>query len=391
MSLLLALIYLSFVGLGLPDSLLGAAWPDIYVQLGVPLAWAGGLSLIISAGTIISSLLSDRLTRRFGAGLVTAVSVFATAVALLGFSKSGRYWQLCLFAVPYGLGAGGVDAALNNFAAVNYSSRHMNWLHCMWGLGASLGPWLMGYALASPRGWQGGYSALAWVQLGLSLLLFLSLPLWKGRGRHEGAGDKGGSAGISGALKLPGAWQIMLCFFCYCGLEQTAGLWVSTYLVLKNGLSPQEAAGRAGLYFVGITFGRALSGFLSSRLSDRALVRLGMLIMVTALALMPVGPTAGLAGLLLLGLGSAPVYPCLIHSTPAIFGPANSQAMIGLQMASAYMGTCLLPPLFGLLAQNLSAVLFPAYMLLLLTLLYLSHEGLRRKGSLPEGGYGVAD
>ena len=381
MSLLLGVIYLAFISLGLPDSLLGSAWPSMYAPLGVPMSFAGVISALISAGTIVSSLMSDRLTKRWGAGRVTAVSVGLTAAALAGFSVSSSFWMLCLWAVPYGLGAGSVDAALNNYVALHYASRHMSWLHCMWGLGATAGPYIMGCALTTGMGWQGGYRIISVLQVALTLILIASLPRWKVRsgGAEEGDGPARPLT-LGEIVSIPGAKAVMLTFFCYCALEQTTGLWASSYLVLQRGVTPERAASFSGLFFIGITAGRALNGFLTLKLNDRQLIRLGQAIIASGVLalLLPLGETASLAGLVLIGLGCAPIYPCVIHSTPDHFGAENSQAIIGVQMASAYTGVCVMPPLFGLIANHLSTGLFPLFLLAVLLLMFLTHEQLLR-------------
>ena len=379
--LLLAVIYLSFISLGLPDSLLGSAWPVMHADLGVPTSWAGAVAVIISMGTVVSSLQSDRLTKRLGAGRVTAASVGLTAAALFGFSASGSFWGLCLWAIPYGLGAGSVDAALNNYVALHYASRHMSWLHCMWGLGAAVGPYVMGLALSSGAGWHMGYRCISLLQVALTAVLVVSLPLWR---VHGGAGGGEGSAApltLPQIFRIPGAREVMVTFFCYCALEQTAILWGSSYLHLHRGVPAEAAAGYAGLFFLGITAGRALSGFLTMKLSDPQMIRLGQgLIALGALTLLlPLHESAALAGLVLVGLGCAPIYPCIIHSTPGHFGADKSQAVIGVQMASAYVGTCLMPPLFGLVSDHLSPALFPLYLLAILAVMAFSHEALLRR------------
>ena len=380
--LLLAVIYLSFISLGLPDSLLGAAWPSMYGQFGVPVSYAGVISMIIAVGTIVSSLQSDRLTRKLGAGRVTAASVGMTALALFGFSISKSFGALCLWAVPYGLGAGSVDAALNNYVALHYASRHMSWLHCMWGVGASVGPYIMGYALAGGDGWNMGYRYIAGIQILLTAVLLASLPLWKGRDTGSGAGKEaaGQVLSLSQIVRIPGAKAVMGTFFCYCSLEQTAALWASSYLVLQKGVSAGKAAGFASLFFLGITVGRGLCGFLTLKLNDTQMVRLGQGIAALGVAalLLPLGETVSLAGLLLVGLGCAPIYPSIIHATPDHFGAENSQALIGVQMASAYVGTSLMPPLFGVLAGHISAALFPYYLLIILAGMIVLHEALLR-------------
>ena len=381
--LLLAIIYAAFISLGLPDALLGAAWPSMRLELGVPVSFAGGISLIISAGTVVSSLLSDRMTRRLGPGKVTAISVGMTAAALFGFSVSGAYWQLCLWAIPYGLGAGSVDASLNNYVALHYSSRHMSWLHCMWGIGASVGPYIMGAALTAGLGWNAGYRAIALIQVVLTAVLFLSLPLWKNRDGETEAGSRREPLSMREILAIPGAKEVMLAFFCYCAVEQTTGLWASSYLVMQRGLDKETAASLASLFFMGITLGRFLSGFATARVSDVNMIRLGQGILAAGIVVMllPLGVSASVAGLLLIGLGCAPIYPCVIHSTPAHFGPENSQALIGVQMASAYVGICVMPPLFGLIANHLSVGLMPGYLAVIDAVMILMCERLNRKTS----------
>lgn len=380
--LLLAVIYLSFISLGLPDSLLGSAWPVMHAELGVPTSWAGIISVIISMGTVVSSLQSDRLTKRLGTGRVTAASVGLTAAALFGFSASGSFWGLCLWAIPYGLGAGSVDAALNNYVALHYASRHMSWLHCMWGLGAAIGPYIMGLALSGSAGWQMGYRYISLLQIVLTAVLAATLPLWRVHQRAGGGAEQDARPlTLSQILRIPGAKEVMAAFFCYCALEQTAILWSSSYLHLHRGVPAETAAGYAGLFFLGITAGRALSGFLTMKLSDPQMIRLGQgLIALGALTLLlPLHESAALAGLALVGLGCAPIYPCIIHSTPGHFGADKSQAVIGVQMASAYVGTCLMPPLFGLVSEHLSPALFPLYLLASLAVVAFSHEALLRR------------
>lgn len=386
--LLLAIIYLSFISLGLPDSLLGSAWPSIYPQFSVPVSYAGIISMIIAAGTIVSSLQSDRLTKKLGTGRVTAISVGITCVALFGFSFSSAFIQLALWAIPYGLGAGAVDASLNNYVALHYKSRHMSWLHCMWGVGASVGPYVMGFAIGHGQGWPMGYRYIGFLQAALTVILIFSLPLWKERtgmnAALSGDPDKKESADTGKALtlpeiiRIPGAKEVMVTFFCYCAIEQTAGLWAASYLVLHWNIDVKTAASFASMFFIGITIGRAVNGFLTFRLSDTALIRLGQLIILIGclMLLIPISSAVALAGLIVIGLGCAPIYPSVIHSTPAHFGADKSQAVIGVQMASAYVGTCLMPPLFGLIANNISITLFPCYLIIILVLMIIMHERL---------------
>ncbi len=380
--LLIPIIYLSFISLGLPDSLLGAAWPTMYGEMSVPLSYAGILSMIIAGGTILSSLLSDRVTRRLGAGRVTAISVGVTAAALLGFSFSHSFWVLCLLAIPYGLGAGSVDAALNNYVALHYSARHMSWLHCMWGLGTVIGPNIMSYALTGGMSWQSGYRYVSYLQMGLTLLLVLTLPLWKQKAAESrlSALTEGASAAPALSLKeimrIPGAKAVMLTFFCYCAAESTAILWVSSYMHLQNGIDSDTAAGYGSIFLIGITVGRFLSGLISEKLSDTKLIRLGLGLILVGISVifLPFGELSAVIGIVIFGLGCAPIYPCIIHSTPRHFGADKSQAVIGVQMASAYVGSCFMPPVFGLIARHIHVGWLPVYLLAFALLMILSHE-----------------
>lgn len=382
--LLLVIIYLAFISLGLPDALLGAAWPSMYPQFDVPVSYAGIISMIIALGTVVSSLQSDRLTKKLGTGKVTALSVLMTAMALFGFATSHSFGMLCLWAIPYGLGAGSVDASLNNYVALHYESRHMSWLHCMWGVGASAGPYIMGYALTAGWGWNSGYHIIAVLQIVLTAILLCSLPLWKQRPAEvlqDGKVQNVKALSIREVLQLAGAREILVCFFCYCALEQTTGLWASSYLTLHKGVSADTAASFASMFYLGITVGRALSGFLTMKLNDVQMIRLGEVIIGIGVLVMllPFGQSLSLTGLILIGLGCAPVYPCVIHSTPAHFGADKSQAIIGIQMACAYVGTCLMPPVFGLIANHITVALLPAYLLIILVLMVIMHELLCKK------------
>ena len=382
--LLLAIIYISFISLGLPDALLGAGWPAMCIDFQVPLSWAGAVSLIIAGGTIVSSLLSDRLTARFGTAKVTAFSVATTALALLGFSVSRSYWMLLVWAIPYGLGAGSVDASLNNYVALHYASRHMSWLHCMWGVGAATGPYVMGFVLSGGLGWWMGYRYIGVLQLILSIVLFFSLPLWKGRAENvNGAAEETARKPLTfrQIFAIPGAKEVLIAFFCYCAAEQTAILWSATYLVNHVGMDEQAAASFASMYLVGLTVGRALSGFLTYKLNDENMIRLGQGIMLAGIVVMllPFGVVSAMAGLMLMGLGCAPVYPCVIHSTPEHFGPENSQALIGVQMAAAYMGILTVPPIFGLIAEHISVSLLPWYLLAIVGAMIFMCERLNKK------------
>ena len=384
-SLLLPVIYLAFISLGLPDALLGSAWPSMYTELGASLSWAGIVSMIISVGTIVSALCSERLNLRLGTGGVTFLSVMLTAVALLGFSLSTSFWQLCLWAVPYGLGAGSVDAALNNYVALHYESRHMSWLHCMWGVGASIGPVIMGRALAGGT-WQGGYRTIALLQFALTAVLLLSLRLWKRpQANVEGADFK--PHPIPELLRRPGVPQVLLCFFCYCALEATAGMWAASYCTLVRGIDAETAARWASLFYVGITIGRGVCGFLTMKISDQNMIRLGQALIAAGvvLVLAPLGQGTLFAGLITVGLGCAPIYPSIIHETPVNFGRDVSMSMTGLQMATAYVGSCLMPPLFGLLAQYVTPTLYPWFLAVILALMFVMAESLHRRTARRRG------
>ena len=363
--LLLTIIYIAFISLGLPDALLGSAWPVMQSQLDVPIHYAGIVSMIIAAGTIAASLMSDRLTKKMGVGLVTAASVFMTAVALFGFSISDSFWQLCLWAIPYGLGAGAVDAAINNYVAVHYTSRHMNWLHCFWGVGAMTGPYIMGFYLTRGLEWNSAYRTVALIQIVFSAAVFISLPLWKKRER-DSSGKPAPTKGLSRILRIKGVKYILPAFFGYCALESTTGLWASTYLVYHRGIGAETAALFASLFFIGITAGRFMSGFVSNKLGDKTMIRIGMFLIFVGIAAvwLPLQTDLfSLVGLTIIGLGCAPVYPAIIHSTPENFGVENSQAIVGVQMASAYTGTALMPPLFGVLAGTVGMHIYPVFLL----------------------------
>ena len=381
-SILLAIIYLAFVSLGLPDSLLGAGWPVMYQDLSVPMSYAGIISMIIAGGTIISSLLADRLTSRFGAGLVTAVSSLMTAVALFCFSQSDSFIMLCIFSIPYGLGAGGVDAALNNFVALHYSSRHMSWLHCFWGVGVTISPYIMSFCLSRQLGWQSGYFGVSSLQIVLTLCLFLSLPLFKKCSvSTEDEQSPQEHIGIKKALKIKGLKLVLITFFCYCALETSAGLWASSYFVEYKDVGETLAASFASVYFIGITIGRFLNGFVADKFGDKIMIRVGILICIfgAVLVALPIkGEIISLVGLVILGLGSAPIYPCIIHATPKNFGAKNSQAIIGIQMASAYLGCTLMPFVFGFLADVTSIAAYPFYLLAFALLMLVASEKLNK-------------
>lgn len=436
---LLPIIYLAFISLGLPDSAIGSAWPTMAPSLGAGISWVGVVTMIISAGTIVSSLMSVRVVERFGTGRVTVASVALTAAALVGFSQSQAFWQLCLWAVPYGLGAGAVDAALNAFVAVHYESQHMSWLHCMWGVGASGGPMVMAQCLERST-WSTGFLVLGGIQVGIALVLTLSLPLWRDRklprvsGRRAGreaaigaapeaalprgeaahgagaralpgataaagAGEVPGAAAASGAggtsdgtrgklparrtraqlLRIPGVKAVLVSFFCYSAFEATCGNWAATFCTLARGIDAQTAASWAALFYMGITAGRAVSGFISLKVNDRNMIRLGQALIAVAFAcvLIP-GDTALFAGLVLMGCGCAPIYPSTIHATPARFGEELALELTGMQMAFAYIGSLAMSPLFGVVAQFFGTWLYPWYLVVFLVGMTVAGERLNR-------------
>lgn len=381
-ALLIVIIYLAFISLGLPDSLIGSAWPVMHTQLNVPTSYAGVITMIIAGGTIVSSLLSDRLTRKLGAGLVTSCSVLLTAAALMGFSITDSFALLCVWAVPYGLGAGAVDAALNNYVALHFKARHMSWLHCFWGVGASISPYIMSYSLTGGFGWAHGYRIVGILQIGLTAVLFLSLPLWKNRKDETKEGEAAPRAlSFKQALQIRGVPMVLLTFFAYCALESSAGLWASSYLVQFRGADPVVAAKFAALFYMGITFGRFLCGFISEKFGDRILIRTGILIVAAGCVMIMIPFTSdfpALAGLIVVGFGCAPIYPSVIHATPANFGRGNSQAIIGIQMACAYTGSTFMPPVFGFLASCTTIGLYPFYLMFFAVLMLVMSEKLSR-------------
>lgn len=365
-SMLLAVIYLIFISLGLPDSLLGSGWPKMQTVFGVPSSYAGYVSMTISFMTIISALLSPRMIRRFHTKWIVIVSIFLTVLGLLGFSICGQYWMLFLFAVPYGLGAGAIDASVNHYVANHYASSVMNFLHCFYGVGAVISPYIMAQALKTAR-WNEGYRWTSYIQMGILLVCLLSLPLWK-RNERSSDGDAEDSAGILEALKVPGVVLTLIAFFAYCSGEATCFLWTPSYFAgTRAGLSDERIASFGSLIFGGLMLGRLISGFISNRLGDRLLIRLGIGIELAGILLvfLPVqGVLTAAVGFVVIGTGMGPVYPAIQHMAPANFGRRYSAAVIGLQMASAYMGSTFMPMVFGHLQQAVGIGIMPVYLLL---------------------------
>ena len=371
--LLLGLIYIAFISLGLPDSLLGSGWPVIHTDLNVPISYMGIVSMVIAGCTIISSLFSDKLTKILGTRIVTVSSVFITAIALLAFSFSDRFWMLIVFAIPYGLGAGAIDAALNNYVALHYSSKHMSWLHCFWGVGTIVSPFIMSYSLTNLN-WQSGYRIVGFVQLGIGLLLLVTLPVWKVNKHPAEAGQK--HVGLRGALKIKGVPYLLIGFFAYCAAEATAMNWASTYFVEVKNIPVEQAAQFASLFYIGITAGRFISGFVAGKFGDRKMIVIGTCILACGIItlLIPAPPAAALAGFVIIGFGCAPIYPSIIHSTPRNFGAENSGAIIGIQMASAYIGSTFMPPLFGLLGNLIGYAVLPVFLLVFMAIMIVMTE-----------------
>lgn len=348
---LLVMIYLSFISLGLPDSMLGSAWPAMNVSLNAPLWGAGLVQMLISFCTIISSLNSTKLIRRFGTGKLTAISVATTALALLGFSLAKNYAFLLLMAVPLGLGAGAVDAGLNNYVALHCEAKHMSWLHCFWGVGTIIGPMILSAVLRVGGSWATGYRAVGLIQCAVSALLFATLGMWKhGNIQQEEHGAK--ALSVWEVLSLPGAKAGMVTFLCYCAVESTLGLWGATYISQVRGVDEATAASFGAMFYIGITVGRAISGFMAMKLLPKQMVRVGQALLALGCIFMmiPAGSTLSGIGLVVCGLGCAPIYPNIIQDTPVNYGTENSQAAIGVQMAFAYVGSTFLPSIFGALA-----------------------------------------
>lgn len=377
LTLLLIIIYIAFISLGLPDAILGSAWPRIYQDLNVSISSAGIATMIVSAGTIISSFFSAKLIKRFGTGKVTTFSVALTAAALLGIYSSPSFLWICLLGIPMGLGAGAVDSALNNFVALHYEAKHMNWLHCFWGIGATAGPLIMSIYLLKDNGWRSGYATIGIIQVALVICLIFSLPLWEkfefNTNKDE---DSKKDTKLGTLLKIPGAKPALLSFFCYCAAELTTGLWASSYLVVSKGISTEKAAKWVSFFYLGITIGRFLSGFLAMYFNNKKMIRIGQVICICGVVLLviPFSSYFQLAGLILIGLGCAPIYPAMLHETPNRFGKEISQGIMGIQMATAYVGSTFMPPLFGILAKATTFNLLPYFLLTLVVLMLLTSE-----------------
>ena len=384
---MLVIIYSAFVALGLPDALLGSAWTVMRGEMNVPLSYAGIIFAIISIGTIISALLADRVTKKLGTGLTVACGIMTTAGTLFGMSLSGSFLALCILALPYGIGAGAVDAALNKHIALYYKSKHMNWLHCCWGIGATISPYIMSHQLIHGAGWTGGYRNVALLQGAMFVALLITLPLWKKQKETANSCNEQEQEQNRKVLSLPqilrikGVRFILPAFFAYCAMEQTAGLWASSYLTLQRNIAPETAARYASLFYIGITAGRFLCGFISDKIGNKNMIRAGtgMAVLGIIAVWLPISADwLCLNGLVIIGFGCAPVFPSVIHATPDNFGKENAQAIIGVQMASAYLGITLMPPLFGVLARNINIALYPAFLFVFAVVMLVLTERLNR-------------
>ncbi|WP_218730150.1 MFS transporter [Brochothrix thermosphacta] len=380
MTTLLIIIYVTFISLGLPDAVLGSSWPRMYMDLNSSIASAGLVAMIICGGTIISSLFSSRLINRWGTAHVTIVSVLLTAIALGGIAFVPNFIWLCLLAVPLGLGAGGVDSALNNFVALHYNAKHMNWLHCFWGIGATSGPLLMALFLMKDNGWRTGYLVIGVLQIILVLVLFITLPMWKRAKITTGRSEVKAEVKISVLLKIKGAKSALVGFFCFCAIEMTAGLWGSTYLVLYKDISVVTAAKWVSFFYIGVTVGRFIAGLISVRVSNINMIRGGQFLIIVGATLMiiPLTDQFQLMGFIILGLGCAPIYPSMLHETPHRFGKEISQGIMGIQMATAYIGSTFVPPLVGYATNRVGFGIFPIVILGFVVLMMLSTENINR-------------
>ncbi|MDC7126960.1 MAG: MFS transporter [Spirochaetales bacterium] len=383
-TLLLIIIYIAFISLGLPDALLGSAWPVMQPDLNVPYAFAGIPQIMISGGTILSALFSGLLLKKYGTGKVTAVSVSLTAIALIGFSFSPSLWWLLVFTIPMGLGAGSVDAGLNAYVANNYKPHLMSWLHCFWGIGALGGPLVMSMLLSKGFQWRLGYRSIGIFQVCLVFILIISLPLWDKVKKENEVETKEEESGddipFFSVLKVKGVLMALLIFLFYCGIELTMGLWGGSYLFKVKNMTPSTAAIWISIYYGGITIGRFFSGFLTFKLSNNSMIRLGISIVLLGVLFMLLPLPQGFvqAGFLLVGLGCAPIFPSMLHETPVRFGKKNAQAVMGFQMAAAYVGSTVFPPMFGFIASSHAMYLFPFFLLGYIIILIICFERLKK-------------
>lgn len=369
LTLLLVIIFISFIGVGLPDSVLGAAWPVMYREMNLPISLAGYISMTVSVGTVISSFLSAKLINKFGTGLVTAVSTLLTAIALLGFSHTRNPAFFFLLTIPLGLGAGAVDTALNAFVALHYSASQMSYLHCFYGIGVAASPFIMSFALGDSGNWRRGYLIVALIQFALTALCFISLPLWNKIQKKDKEGESAPvrTLTVGEMVRTKGVLLSCFAFFASCAVEITVGQWSASFFVNTKGLEADTAALVAMLFYVGLASGRFLSGVLMSRFGRRGLLRISLVLLPIAIFvyMLPVHPVISAIALLFIGLGVGPIYPNLMHLTPDFFGEDVAQSIMGLQQALTYVGIMLMPWLFGVLANTFSTALLPAYLMAL--------------------------
>lgn len=373
-TLLLIVIFIDFIGLGIPDSLFGAAWPAINSDFGLPISAANAVTVTMTVCSIISSLMSAKLTEKFSTPKIAAVSTALTAVGLFGFSISKNIYMMFFFTLFLGFGAGAIDAALNNYVAVHYRASHMNFLHCFYGIGVTLSPYLMSLALKN-RSWQSGYRLAFIIQLVISIIAFASLPLWQKNGRlSESSDEKSEKSSFAELVKLPGIKSTWLVFFGSCALEYVSGTWSSSFLVNSRGITVDRAALFVTVYYGGIALGRFLSGIFSSKLKPQQIISIGTILIIPAIVLVsqPFIPNLIAVGMFLIGLGNGPLYPNMVHLTPIRFGAQRSQAVMGSQMAAAYIGILSMPTLTGFLAQKFSTDIFPYCLAVLYGIMLIS-------------------
>ncbi len=369
-TLLLIIIYIAFIGLGIPDSLFGPAWPGIYTEFNLPISFANFITVICPCGTILSSFISAKLIEKLGTSKVCLISTLTTALTLLGFSFSPNIWVMCLLSLPLGLGAGAIDVALNNYVALHYSATHMSFLHCFYGIGVTLSPYIMSAVISTKAGWRGGYKIAFGLQLLISLILLLSLPLW-GKVKHKTTYPESEEAhnalGFTETLKLPGVKSTCMLFFSSCAIEFMCGNWGSTYLVEHKHLTADIAARIITFYYIGIALGRFLSGVLAAKISCEKIVKIGQCVLGVAIMILLIpGPVYfSIAGLFLVGLGNGPLFPNLNYLTPQNFGEKFSQSVVSVQMCSSYVGILVGPFIFSLIGQTVGMVAFPFYILAL--------------------------
>lgn len=361
-TLLVIIIFATYVGLGIPDSLFGTAWPAIYTEFDLPISYSNYVTGLMYIGTIISSLLSARLTKKLGTPLVVALSTALTAIAILGFSYSQNMIMLCLFSIPLGLGAGGIDNVLNTYVALNYKATHINFLHCSYGVGVTLSPFLMSLALKNSNNWQGGYRTMFFFQLALTIMCFLSIPIWKKVKEQKPEQEETKVVSISQLLKIPIARSSLVIYFGSCAIESVCLAWGSTFLVNSKGLTPDKAAQMITFYFIGMTLGRFLSGVLVNKIPPKKIIVIGESITLIAIILTLAGkPSVAGLGLFLIGFGNGPIFPNMTHLTPIHTGRDISQSFIGLQGAVSYGSILLSPITFGLLAEKFSTDIFSIF------------------------------